>query len=219
MNVLAAKEHTERKELSKVPLLASARSFAVRSTTTFTFNSELFNFRPLNFPCVLCVLSRLKNLIPQNHEQHHRHHAALRHCAPNFLRHSRVPWPRPLEKVYENALVNRLRKVGLDVKQQHPITVYDEDGTIIGEYLADLFVDNRLIIELKAAKTLADEHIAQILGYLKGSRTEHGLLINFGSYRFQMKKYVLSDTQHRSLDGRLSCFFASLFALSAFFRG
>ena len=105
------------------------------------------------------------------------------------------------------------------MKQQHPITVYDEDGTIIGEYLADLFVDNRLIIELKAAKTLADGHIAQILGYLKGSRTEHGLLINFGSYRFQMKKYVLSDTQHRSLGSRLSCLLASLFAFSAFFRG
>src|SRR3989442_4001244 len=204
MNVLAAKEHTERKELSKVPLLASARSFAVRSTTTFTFNSELFNFRPLNFPCVLCVLSRLKNLIPQNHEQHHRHHAALRHCAPNFLRHSRLPWPRPLEKVYENALVNRLPKAGLDVKQQHPITVYDEDGTIIGEYLADLFVDNRLIIELKAAKTLADEQIAQILGYLRAARIEHGLLMNFGAPKFEIRKYVLSQPPGMNIATKLA---------------
>jgi GxxExxY protein len=69
-----------------------------------------------------------------------------------------------LEKVYENALAHRLRKLGPDVKQQYPLKVYDEDGTLIGDYNADLFVDNRLIIELKAAKALADEHVAQILG-------------------------------------------------------
>src|SRR5438445_4117704 len=86
-----------------------------------------------------------------------------------------------LEKVYENALVHRLRKLGLDVKQQFPLTVYDEDGTIIGEYLADLIVDNRLIVELKAIRALADEHIAQILGYLRSARIEHGLLMNFGA--------------------------------------
>jgi GxxExxY protein len=113
-----------------------------------------------------------------------------------------------LEKVYENALVHRLRKLGLDVKQQHPLTVYDEDGTIIGEYLADLFVDGRLIVELKACRTLADEHVAQILGYLKASRIEDGLLINFGSFKFQIKKFILSrertqGTQKREemLDG------------------
>jgi len=98
-----------------------------------------------------------------------------------------------LEKVYENALAHRLRKLGLDVQQQHPIMVFDEDGTTIGEYYADLFVDNRLVVELKAAKALADEHIAQILGYLKSSRIEHGLLVNFGSFRFQIKKFILSD--------------------------
>src|SRR5258708_29432272 len=91
-----------------------------------------------------------------------------------------------LEKVYENALVHRLRKAGLDVKQQHQLKVYDEDGTEIGEYFADLFVDNRLIIELKGAKAIADEHVAQVLGYLKASRIEHGLLINFCSYLFQI---------------------------------
>ena len=97
-----------------------------------------------------------------------------------------------LEKVYENALAHRLRKLGLDVKQQHPITVCDEDGTVVGEYFADLYVQNSLIIELKAAKSLSDEHIAQLLGYLKSSRVEHGLLINFGSYRFQIKKFIWS---------------------------
>ena len=60
-----------------------------------------------------------------------------------------------LEKVYENALAHRLQKAGLDVKQQCPIKVYDEDGTLIGDYLADLFVEGVLIVELKAAKALA----------------------------------------------------------------
>ena len=77
-----------------------------------------------------------------------------------------------LEKVYENALVNRLRQAGLQVEQQFPIKVFDEDGTEIGDYLADLMVEGFLIVELKAAKTLAPEHEAQILGYLKSSRLE-----------------------------------------------
>jgi GxxExxY protein len=97
-----------------------------------------------------------------------------------------------LEKVYENALAHRLAKLGITVQQQHPLRVHDEDGTLIGEYFADLLVDGRLIVELKACRALADEHTAQILGYLKSARIEDGLLINFGSFKFQMKKYVLS---------------------------
>jgi len=95
-----------------------------------------------------------------------------------------------LEKVYENALAHRLRTAGLDVKQQFPVKVYDEDGTLIGEYMADLLVEGVLIIELKTAKALAPEHEAQILGYLKSSRLEHGLLINFGAYKFEIRKFV-----------------------------
>ncbi len=97
-----------------------------------------------------------------------------------------------LEKVYENSLAHRLRKLGIDVKQQYPVKIYEEDGTIVGDYIADLFIDNRMIVELKACRTLTDEHVAQILGYLRGSRIEHGLLINFGSPRMQIKKYILS---------------------------
>jgi GxxExxY protein len=97
-----------------------------------------------------------------------------------------------LKKVYENALANRLRKAGLDVRQQHPLNVYDEDGTLIGEYFADLLVDGRLVVELKACRATADEHVAQILGYLKSSKIEDGRLINFGSYKFEIKKYVMS---------------------------
>ena len=94
-----------------------------------------------------------------------------------------------LEKVYENALAHRLRKAGLDVKQQHPIKVYDEDGKLIGDYLADLLVEGELIVELKTTKALANEHEAQILG-LKSARLEHGLLINFGSYKFEIRKFA-----------------------------
>ena len=125
-----------------------------------------------------------------------------------------------LEKVYENALANRLRKAGFDVKQQHPLKVHDEDGTIIGEYFADLLIDGRLIVELKAAKAIADEHVAQTLGYLKASKIEHGLLINFGSYRFQIRKFVLSQGEAREeSSGKFACFLPFLSVFSVFFRG
>jgi len=124
-----------------------------------------------------------------------------------------------LEKVYENALAHRLRKLGLDVKQQHPLRVYDEDGTLIGDYNADLFVDNRLIIELKAAKALADEHVAQILGYLRSSRIEHGLLINFGAPKFQINKYALSQPGQGAGTGVFASALLSAFAFLAPYCG
>jgi GxxExxY protein len=123
-----------------------------------------------------------------------------------------------LEKVYENALVHRLRKQGIDVKQQHPITVYDEDGTVIGEYVADLFVDNRLVVELKAAKAISDDYVAQLLGYLRSSRVEHGLLLNFGAPRFEIKKYVLSQLEpHKPGLGGIANLLISVFASLVFF--
>ena len=104
-----------------------------------------------------------------------------------YLRHGH------LEKVYENGLAHRLRKVQLTVEQQYPLKVYDEDGTVLGDYVADLYVEDCLIVELKACKSLADEHVAQLLGYLRASRIEHGLLINFGGPKLQIKKYILSE--------------------------
>ena len=120
-----------------------------------------------------------------------------------------------LEKVYENALAHRLRKAGLDVKQQHPIKVYDEDGTLIGDYLADLLVEEELIVELKTAKALAPEHEAQTLGYLKSARLEHGLLINFGSYKFEMRKFAWSEAQPRTTQRFPGAFLSALFAFFA----
>jgi len=98
-----------------------------------------------------------------------------------------------VEKIYENALANRLRKQGLEVSQQHPISVFDEDGTLLGEFFADLLVDGRLVVELKAARAVADEHVAQLLGYLRSSRMETGLLINFGSSILHVKKYLMTE--------------------------
>ncbi|MAT73003.1 MAG: GxxExxY protein [Planctomycetaceae bacterium] len=102
-----------------------------------------------------------------------------------YLRHGH------LEKVYENALAHRLRKLGLEVNQQHPLKVYDEDGTVLGEYFVDLFVDNKLLVELKAARAIADEHVAQALGYLRSARMRHAMLINFGSPKIGIKKLIL----------------------------
>ena len=98
-----------------------------------------------------------------------------------------------LEKIYENALVHRLRKKDIAVEQQHPLSVYDEDGTPLGDFYADLFVGGKLIVELKSCNAIANEHIAQLLGYLRASRIEHGLLINFGASKLQIKKYILND--------------------------
>jgi GxxExxY protein len=98
-----------------------------------------------------------------------------------------------LEKVYENALVHRLRKQGVEVIPQHPLKVYDEDGTVLGDYFADLFIENVLIVELKAARAIDNEHIAQLLGYLRTSRIETGLLINFGAPKLYVKKFLMTD--------------------------
>jgi GxxExxY protein len=98
-----------------------------------------------------------------------------------------------LEKIYENALAHRLGKAGLNDQQQHPIQVFDEDGTILGDFYADLIIEGRIVVELKAVKSIADEHVAQLLGYLRSSRMEHGLLINFGPPVLFVKKFVMSN--------------------------
>ncbi len=96
-----------------------------------------------------------------------------------------------LEKVYENGLAHRLTKAGMAVQSQVPIKVADEDGFVIGEYVADMVVDG-IIIELKSVSTLLQIHLAQLLNYMKAMKLEHGLLINFGSEKFQCKKVAKS---------------------------
>ncbi|MBM3876737.1 MAG: GxxExxY protein [Verrucomicrobia bacterium] len=102
--------------------------------------------------------------------------------------------PGHLEKVYGNALVHRLRSPGLDVKQQHPLTVRDEGGTVIGELFADLFIEGQRIVGLKAARAFCDEHVAQLLGHLRASRTEHRAPVNFDAPKFAIKKFVVSES-------------------------
>jgi len=99
-----------------------------------------------------------------------------------------------LEKVYENALVSRLRKAGFDVLQQFPIRVYDEDGTCIGYYQADIVVERKVIVELKAVSTLIPSHVAQLINYLKATHVADGMLINFGSEKFEIVKKVWEKT-------------------------
>lgn len=85
-----------------------------------------------------------------------------------------------LEKVYENSLKITLRKLGLRVEQQHPVSVRFEEE-IVGEYFADLLVGQSVIVELKAVKSVAPEHEAQLLNYLRATGYEVGLLLNFGT--------------------------------------
>jgi GxxExxY protein len=84
-----------------------------------------------------------------------------------------------LEKVYENAMAIELRRLGLNVEQQAKIDVYYE-GEIVGEYFADLLIEGNVIVELKAAQRITDEHEAQLLNYLRATPYEVGLLLNFG---------------------------------------
>ncbi len=83
------------------------------------------------------------------------------------------------EKVYHTALVVELRSRGLSVESEHPIEVYYR-GAIVGQFYADIVVSSCVIVELKAVSTLADEHRGQLLNYLKATRYEVGLLLNFG---------------------------------------
>ena len=92
-----------------------------------------------------------------------------------------------LEKVYESALEHRLVKAGYKVERQRPLKVFDEDGYCVGEYFVDMLVNDSLIVELKATKALAPEHFAQILNYLKIIHFPVGLLVNFGSYKFERR--------------------------------
>lgn len=95
-----------------------------------------------------------------------------------------------LEKVYENCLKHRLEKAGYKVEAQKNLKVHDEDGFEIGDYFADLVVNDSLILELKSVRALTGEHYAQTLNYLKITGFKYALLINFGSYKFEIRTVV-----------------------------
>ena len=94
-----------------------------------------------------------------------------------------------LEKVYENALLGELASRGIKAEAQRPLTV-SYKGTVVGEYCADIVVEDSLIIELKAVEKLTDVHELQLKNYLKATNIELGLLVNFGKSVDVKRKYV-----------------------------
>ena len=92
-------------------------------------------------------------------------------------------------RFYENSLAHEVRKAGLLVQQQAAIQVH-YDGIVVGEYVADLLVEESVFVELKAVKALDDVHLAQCLNYLKAARLRICLLLNFGAPRLEIKRVI-----------------------------
>ncbi|MBD3320045.1 MAG: GxxExxY protein [Chitinivibrionales bacterium] len=101
-----------------------------------------------------------------------------------------------LEKVYENALAIELKKSGFKVEQQKNIKVY-YDTEEVGNYFADLFVNDLIIIELKASENICEEHKIQLINYLKSTKTEVGLLFNFG-VKPEIKRTIFTNDKKKS---------------------
>lgn len=100
-----------------------------------------------------------------------------------------------LEKVYENALAFELREYGLFVQQQEPIAVYFKNVKV-GDYFADLLVENQIIVEMKAVEVLKIEHEAQLLNYLKATNIELGLLFNCGP-KPEVRRKIYQAARHK----------------------
>ena len=96
-----------------------------------------------------------------------------------------------LEKVYENSMMIELKKLGLNCMKQVPIKVHYDDE-VVGDYFADIIVDDVIIIELKAAKSLCEENEIQLVNYLKSTEIEVGLLLNFGK-KTEFRRKVFSN--------------------------
>jgi GxxExxY protein len=97
-----------------------------------------------------------------------------------------------LEKVYENALAHEIKRHGLKVEQQSAVSVYYDDA-IVGEYMADLLVEKRVLVELKAVQKLDAVHKAQCLNYLNATGLPLCLLLNFGRPRLEIKRLVMTS--------------------------
>jgi len=99
----------------------------------------------------------------------------------------RVLGPGFLESIYHNALLLRLKALGLKVESQEPLPVYF-DGEMIGDFLADIIVEDCLILELKAVSALNSAHEVQLVNYLTATKIETGLLLNFGANSLEFKR-------------------------------
>ena len=105
-----------------------------------------------------------------------------------------------LESVYENAMVLALSEAGLPVQSQVPVPVMFR-GKRVGDFYADLLVDEKVIVELKAVRAIIPEHQAQIINYLNATGIEVGLLINFGNPKLELKRFTRSRKPHSPSDG------------------
>jgi GxxExxY protein len=99
------------------------------------------------------------------------------------------------EKVYENSLRIELTNLGYDVRQQRPVNVFYH-GTLVGEYFADILVNNSVIIELKSVESLCAAHESQLLNYLKATNIEVGILLNFGPKPDYKRKLFSNDKKN-----------------------
>lgn len=97
-----------------------------------------------------------------------------------------------LEKVYERAMIIELRTLGLDCQSQCKIDVYYKENHV-GEYFADIIVENKVIVELKAAETIHPAHEAQLVNYLRGTKMEVGLLLNFGEKPVHIRRVLTQE--------------------------
>jgi len=103
-----------------------------------------------------------------------------------------------LEKVYENSMAHELRKMGHTVVQQKKVKVY-YDGQEVGDYESDVIVDDLVIVETKAKESLREEHEAQLINYLKATKIEVGLLMNFGKKPEFRRKIFTNDRKQDSV--------------------
>jgi GxxExxY protein len=94
-----------------------------------------------------------------------------------------------LEKVYENALMHLLDKEKITAKQQYPVSVHF-DNVIVGEYFADIMIENKILIELKTVERITNAHFAQVLNYLKATGIRLGLLLNFGPRKLEYERII-----------------------------
>ena len=94
-----------------------------------------------------------------------------------------------LEKVYENALMVLFRREGIEAKQQAPITVYFEEE-IVGNYYADILVEDKVILEIKSVEKIIDAHIAQTLNYLKATGLRLAIILNFSKEKLEYKRII-----------------------------
>lgn len=105
-----------------------------------------------------------------------------------------------VEKVYENSLFHQLMKSGLNVKQQHQMNVF-YDNILVGEFFADLLIEDKVLLELKAVRQLDDVHAAQVMNYLQASGLPICSLINFGRPKIEIRRFVPYDvwTQNKPI--------------------